>query len=243
MTVIDAPIIAHLPKSESESHPSYCSPFPLLEMNPSARGATTVRVRSTRVSFRQQLVDRVNEGYGAECQRLMEAWANYHRATMDAEWAAIDKEDNDIIIEYDEETGIPVNDTIVINPPDDCEFSSLPSAIGIEDDAVMEDILPTDDSQAMDVADFTEAQAALRAKIHQSFKHALDNLQAQWKEHLEYITQSRYLQTFYRPPAERRDIVARLRHLAKYDERLWHHEMRMPRYAFEDILERIQVCV
>ncbi|KAH9913737.1 uncharacterized protein B0H18DRAFT_1126022 [Fomitopsis serialis] len=163
-----------------------------------------------------------------------------------AKWAAIneedtvDKEDINMIIEYDEETGIPVDDSIMIIPPDNCEFSPLPSAIGYEDDAVMEDILPTSDSQTMDVEDFTEAQAALRAKIHQSFKHALDNLQAQWKEHLGYITESRYLQTFYRPPAECRDIVARLRHLAKYEERLWHHEMCMPRYAFEDILERIQ---
>ncbi|KZT65157.1 hypothetical protein DAEQUDRAFT_677282 [Daedalea quercina L-15889] len=69
----------------------------------------------------------------------------------------------------------------------------------------------------------------------------LDRIRNLWQEHLQAISQSRYLQSFYRPPApSTSDLVARLRYYEKWDLRRWHHWMRMPPYCFDDMLRSIE---
>ncbi|KZT64954.1 hypothetical protein DAEQUDRAFT_570485 [Daedalea quercina L-15889] len=183
----------------------------------SAQHTLPPRVRSTRVSFRNHLINSVNEAYSAECQQLVEAWANYQRATLEdaAGFAA-----EDMAVAFDSVTGLPLDDLAVVMPPDDCfpeaVYTSMPSISDLR------------------------AQSMLRMKVHQAFKESLVELHGKWEHHINAINASRYLQSVDRPPATPTDLVARLRHYTKWDLRKWNHWMRMPPYAFEDILELIE---
>ncbi|KZT74551.1 hypothetical protein DAEQUDRAFT_761390 [Daedalea quercina L-15889] len=174
-----------------------------------ARHVPAPRVRTTNISFRQQLIHDVNTAYGAQFQRLWDAWVNYQRATLEADKASLDAYAAGDV-DFDPATGFPLDDLAIISPPDDCpllDTATYPDSLSPEPD-LEEDI------------NLLRSQASMRQKIQNEYKESMDKLVHDWEHHLKAIKNSRYLNPIARPPAPSAvDLVSRLHYYAAWDTR------------------------
>ena len=68
----------------------------------------------------------------------------------------------------------------------------------------------------------------------------MQEIRAQWAEHLEYVQTTRYLRSVPRRPRQPNTLPSRLDEWAALDLRAWHHYLRVPPQAFYDIVKIIE---
>ena len=81
------------------------------------------------------------------------------------------------------------------------------------------------------------AQISAQTAINQHYYSMLTQVQKNWRQQLDHAT-FRLSNVLLLPPA---DFMSKLDYYRQFSTRLWHHYVRCPPYAFDDILDQIKV--